>query len=486
MTLKSRIRGFFKSVRSAEIIPQAQIASAPEQTQSNVDGHTNSGVAKRNRMFSIATRNEVSLGKAWASNTVNATIFRHHGILTIGDAQYTAFYASEKCIRIIKRRAGYELESYDLLGSYTLRDAHNSISFGYDKNLCLHITYDHHGTRLRYRRATKPESIDDWTAELGMTGQHEDKVTYPTFINPSHGHPMCILYRDGIWNKGCARIKTYDEATQSWADRETPILSGQDEHPWTSNAYWNHPVVGADGTLHLSYVWRTDSIGPEQRINNMNICYARSADNGLNWETSLGQPYKLPITPVNTETVHAVSPGNNLMNQCSMALDSAGDPHIVFYANDANGIPQYFHLWQKDRAWRVVQVGTRETGFNLEGAGTLQLPISRPDIVLDKEDNAYVIYRGDLTGNKMVIQASAEPEYQSFPENELIILDVDLGSAEPVIDRTNWSENGILTLYLQYAEQQNGDIKTDPKYSDAVLVDVAVTHSDFINSSSSK
>lgn len=471
-----RVKGIFKTHRDKvlENLQHRRTSSAQGGEQNTI------------RTFSIATRQTVSLGKSWASTTVNATIFRHHGILTIGNTQYTAFYASESCIKIIKRRAGHEIESFELPGIYNLSDAHNSISLGYDRLLRLHITYDHHGTRLKYRRATHPESIDEWTSERVMTGRYEEQVTYPTFINSREGHPLTILYRDGTWNKGCARIKTYDEDADLWADRDGPVLSGKDERPWTCNAYWNHPAVGLNGTLHLSYVWRTDSIGHEQRINNINVCYARSHDNGLTWETSLGQPYNLPITPVNTETIYAVSPGNNLMNQCSMAVDSKGAPHIVFYANDAAGVPQYFHLWQKGRAWEAVQIGHRDTAFNLEGAGTLRLPISRPELVIDAGDNAYIIYRGDLTKNKMVVQCTASPNYQSFRENELEVWDVDLAQAEPIIDRINWSKNGVLTLYLQYAEQHHGDTKTAPKYSDALLVDLTFTYSDSINLSNLK
>lgn len=153
-------------------------------------------------------------------------------------------------------------------------------------------------------------------------------------------------------DKGTARIKTYDEATQTWTNHPQPILSGAEQKPWTSNAYWNHPAVGTDGSLHLSFVWRTHTLGEEQRINNINIGYACSYDNGLSWQTSHQRPYKLPITQVNAETIYPVSPGSNLINQTSMALDSQNHPHIVFYADDPDGIPQYQHLWFDGKVWR--------------------------------------------------------------------------------------------------------------------------------------
>jgi hypothetical protein len=177
------------------------------------------------------------LGQAWSSNTVNTVIFRHHGILTWGGYQYTAFYVDETTLRVVRRTlATNHIAAHDIAGQYNLRDAHNSISLGIDRNGHLHISYDHHATKLRYRRSSQPHAIDGWTDELPMTGANEDRVTYPTFILPRAGYPLTLLYRDGVHNKGSARLKTYDEPTASWTDRPTPILSGADQKPWTRNA----------------------------------------------------------------------------------------------------------------------------------------------------------------------------------------------------------------------------------------------------------
>jgi hypothetical protein len=337
------------------------------------------------------------------------------------------------------------------------------------------MCYDHHGTQLRYRRSAQPLNIQGWTDELQMTGQHEGKVTYPCFVQPHHecgDRPLLLLYRDGTWNKGSARLKTYDEATQTWEDRPIPILSGTDQKPWTSNAYWNHPSVGADGSLHLSFVWRTDSLGHEQRINNINVCYAKSMDWGLNWVTSLGQPYRLPITQVNAETVHPVSPGSNLINQCSMVLDSLHKPHIVFYSNDKNDIPQYQHLWFDGKEWRHQFISNRTQAFSLQGGGTLQIPISRPEIVIDRQDNAYIVYRGDLSNNRIVATLLPVPDYRFDPANTQILWDEDLGYSEPVIDRIRWERDNILSLLLLHSQQPDGDKSHEQHASPVWLVDV--------------
>jgi hypothetical protein len=416
---------------------------------------------------------EHKLGKAWAGNTINTAIFRHHGIFTYKGRQITAFYVDAHTLRLVQRDLEKNtIQTSDIHGEYDLRDAHNSISLGVDRTDHLHICYDLHATQLHYRRSIRPNDISAWTDELPMTGKAEDKVTYPTFILPHHGYPLTLLYRDGFHDKGTVRMKTYNEEQQSWEDHPLPILNGSDSRPWTSNAYWNHPAIGSDGSLHLSFVWRTHALGEEDRINNINVGYACSPDNGISWQTSMGRAYQLPITPVNAETVHPVSPGSNLINQCSMALDSQNRPHIVFYADDFNGIPQYQHLRYDGRQWHHKIISQRTQKFTLQGGGTLQLPISRPEIVLDRQDNAYIVTRGDHSEDRMVVTLLAAPHYSWSPENTQIIYDEKLGFAEPVIDRERWVQDNVLSVLLQYNDQPNHEIEHQTLISPVKLVDI--------------
>lgn len=416
---------------------------------------------------------EHELGDAWAGNTINTVIFRHHGILTHRGRQITAFYVDTNTLRLVERDLKNDtVKTYDIVGEYNLRDAHNSISLGVDRADHIHICYDNHATRLRYRRSIRPNDIASWTDELSMTGQAEDTVTSPTFILPHHGFPLTLLYRDGSHDNGTARMKTYDENTQSWEDHQQPIFDGSNSKRWTTNAYWNHPAIATDGSLHLSVVWRTQTLGDKNRINNVNIGYACSPDNGVTWQTSMGRSYQLPITPVNAETVHPVSPGSNLINQCSMALDNQNRPHIVYFADDYSGVPQYQHLWYDGKQWHHNIISQRTKKFALQGGGTLQLPISRPEIVIDKKDNVYVITRGDHSEDRMVVVMLAAPHYIWSPEHTQIICDEKLGFAEPVIDRERWLQDNILSLLLQYNGQSNNDTEPQTLISPIKILDI--------------
>jgi len=295
-----------------------------------------------------------------------------------------------------------------------------------------------------------------------MTGAHETQITYPTFLMPPVPRALLLLYRTGTSNKGVSRLKRYDEESGLWEDFERPIASGADQRPWTSNAYWNHPAIGPDGRIHLSFVWRTDSIGSEQRINNVNIDYAVSSDYGLTWLSSQGREIRLPMTQVNSETILAVSPGSNLINQCGMTTDSRGHPHLTFYSDDLDGVPQYQHLWFDGRRWRHNYISRRKTHFALQGTGTLDIPIGRPDLVIDRLDRVYVIFRGDVTEDRLVCQRLLPPNYHPDPADYRVLWDFDLGRMEPVLDRHAWKERGILSMLIQKNFQPQGDSEVKP------------------------
>ncbi len=419
---------------------------------------------------------KINLGKAWSGNALNTAIFRHHSILTINSYQFTAFYRSAFNLRVVRRNLGNaSICIYDIKGIYNIQDAHNCISLGMDREGCLHISYDLHGSRLRYRRSKHALDIYNWSDEISMSGQPEEKITYPTFIVQNKQKPLLFMYREGNWKCGRTKLKEYSENKKTWIDRSIEILSGLSHQPWTSNPYWNHPCIDKNGTIHLSFTWRTDYTTQEKIINNSNIDYAKSGDNGITWSSSRGQPLFLPITQVNSETVFAVSPGSNLINQTSMAVDSKGNPHIVFYANDPSGVPQYQHLWFDRGQWKCQCISKRDRPFTLSGSGTLQLPISRPEIVIDKNDVVYVIYRGDLTKDKLVAQRLLPPLYEVKYTDTLVLWDQPLGYYEPIIDRIRWQRDEILTLYIQYCEQPNHEGKSTPRTDYAYLVDRDLT-----------
>ena len=97
-------------------------------------------------------------------------------------------------------------------------------------------------------------------------------------------------------------------------------------------------------------------------------------------------------------------------------MDAEGRPHIVFYSDDPDGVPQYQHLWFDGREWSHSFISRRTEPFVLAGGGTLRIPISRPEIIIDDECHVYVIYRGDTTDSRMVAQRLLPPHYRPDPD----------------------------------------------------------------------
>lgn len=424
--------------------------------------------------------NIIDVGNAWGNNAINTTIYRHHGIVTIGNYQILAFFVDAQHLRVVKRNIKSNITEpaiWDISGIYDVSDSHNTASIGIDNLGYIHLSYAQHANKLRYRRSMYPMDITKWTDEISMTGLREKHVTYPAFIIPrnslaeSANRDLLFFYRDGRSGKGDICIKKYNSSMSKWKDVEPCIIIGSKQTPWTSDAYLNPPAIDNSGNIHLSYVWRTHFLDPKKILNNIGIDYANSRDWGKTWQTSLGREYRLPITQVNSETVYAVSPGNNLINQTSSATDSLGNLHIVYYANDSQGVPQYQHVWFDGKKWRHSLSSARTKSFLLHGAGSLDIPISRPEILIDSKDRFYLIYRGDLSGNKMAVTRFMPPEYDLQSSSTKILWDKEVGYAEPVIDRLRWEKEQILSMFIQKNDRASNRDVTQRHYESAYIVD---------------
>lgn len=353
----------------------------------------------------------VELGFGWAQNTINTVIFRHHGLITRDGIQISSWYNENGQIKVCKRNLKNNtisiVKPFPEEGNVNRFDAHNSISIGIDPLNYIHICYDSHSSVLNYRRSTQPLDISEWTDYLPMTGINEKQVTYPTFFNlNSNNGELFFLYRNGSSGLGDAILNKYDETEEKWVQICPDLLNGSKQSIWTSNAYWNNPIT--EKGLTLTYVWRLKSGGPSELVNNTNICFAHSKD-GIEWYTHKGKELMIPITQANSDVICGIPVGENLINQTSSAVDSKGNIHVAYYSNDENGIPQYKHLFYNGRTWENHIVSQRTKKFDLSGGGALQIPMSRPEIVIDKSDNVYLIYRCAETDNRMIAQKIKYP-----------------------------------------------------------------------------
>lgn len=79
-------------------------------------------------------------------------------------------------------------------------------------------------------------------------------------------------------------------------------------------------------------------------------------------------------------------------------------------------------------------------------------------------DTAYVLDRGDLSNNALVVQRLVAPDYK--PDEDIQVLWKEtVGYAEPIIDRTRWTQNGVLSMLIQknHLPPHDRRIKRDPE-----------------------
>ena len=388
----------------------------------------------------------VNITKGWASNSINAVIFRHNSVVTFKDHQYVSFYDADGNVILAKRKLGSEdWKIHKTKFSANVKDAHNDISIMVDGDGYLHMSWGQHGVPLRYCRSSKPGGLE-LTDEMPMTGSTEQNVTYPEFYRLPDGN-LIFLYRDGSSGNGNLVINYYDTKNKTWTNLHQNLIDGEGKR----NAYWQ-ATVDTKGTIHISWVWRETW----DVATNHDICYAKSTDGGKTWIKSTGEKYQLPINAETAEYVAKIPQNSELINQTSMCTDDKGRPYIASYwTPEESKIPQYHLVYFDGKNWQTKQITKRTSPFSLSGGGTKRIPISRPQIMVDKNETVYLIFR-DAERNDRVSAAICN----DIKKNEWHIKDLtsfSVGQWEPTYDTELWKSENKLNLFVQYVGQGDAE-----------------------------
>lgn len=389
-----------------------------------------------------------AIGAGTAKNTVNVVIFRKSSLASQGDVQFAAYYDGEGQVVLAKRKLGegkWETRATGLKGS--LKDAHNAINIGVDGEGVLHIAWDHHNVPLNYRAGVAPGSLE--LKEVPMTGEEGKSITYPEFHSMANGD-LLFLYRDGASGRGNLAMNRYDVKTHAWKHLFSKLVDGENQR----NAYWQC-CTDARGTIHLSWVWRES---PDVASNH-DMSYARSTDGGATWEKSTGEKYDLPITRATAERAASIEQKHELINQTSMTADADGHPYIATYFRaEGAEVPQYQMIFNDGKAWRTAQVSDLRTPFRLGGGGSKKLPLSRPQIlsrVVEGKTQAYLLFRAAERGNKLTLASC--PDLASSAWSYRDLTETSLGDYEPTYDINLWRARGELNVFVERAEQVDGE-----------------------------
>lgn len=389
------------------------------------------------------------VGIGWAKNSVNTTVFRKNSLTSFKNHQYIAYYSPDGFVIVGKRlldKGDWSIVQTQFKGN--VDDAHNVISIAVDGNGFLHLSWDHHNSKLRYAKSKESESLY-FTEEQQMLAVDESQVSYPEFFNLPTGD-LLFMYRDGGSGGGNLVINKYLLSVGEWERVQTKLIDGEGKR----NAYWQ-AFVDDKGWIHLSWVWRES---PDVASNH-DMAYSVSRDGGNSWLNSNGQQYKLPLKLLNAEYTLKIPENSSLINQTSMTTDQLGNPFIVSYwRSDDERTPQYKLIFKIGKNWEVKTFDFRTQPFILGGYGTKEIPMARPQIVVHgkgRKAKVFLIFRDLERGNRISVLNVKDLNTNKYDIFDL--LDEDLGSWEPTIDVELWKKYKRVSVFIQSTSQVDGE-----------------------------
>jgi hypothetical protein len=347
-----------------------------------------------------------ALGRADDFGTLDvAPVWSGHpvrfALLTVGDRQAVGYYDADRRLTVAVRSLGERTWTFVPLPRTTGWDSHNSVAMAVDAEGFVHLAADMHSSPLVYFRSRhpldEPFTADSFEPLHRMTGDREDRVTYPVFLQVADGG-LVFMYRHGSSGDGDQIVNRYDATTRAWRRLvDAPLTSGRQDGD-TMNAYFEGPIRGPDGFFHLAWVWRDT---PDCDTCH-DVCYARSRDL-VHWERSDGTPLDLPITPATCEVVDPVPPGRGLLNGLvRIGFDALHRPVLSYHAYDESGRSQIHSARLEDGRWRIRQTSRWGHRWEFGGGGTIDVevgigPVEATDDGTLVQDHSSAAGRGTWT-----------------------------------------------------------------------------------------
>jgi len=377
------------------------------------------------------------IGLGWAKNSVNTAVFRKNSVVTYNGIQYVSYYDSTGSVILARRKTGTDswvVQKTPYTGN--IKDAHCSISIMVDNDGYLHMAWNHHNNALHYRLP---------------------------------GGDLIFMYRHGVSGRGNLVINKYILTEKQWVRLHDKLIDGENQR----NAYWQS-CVDNSGIIHVSWVWRETW----DVATNHDFCYARSTDGGVTWEKSDGQKYIIPVTAATAEYAYKIPQNSELINQTSMYADSYGNPYIASYWTPAwTNVPQYHMVYRDSTGWKSKQISDRKTAFSLSGGGTKKIPVSRPQILVNDENDSikiYLIYRDEERDSKVSVDVCNDLNSDKWLVYDLTDFPVD--SWEPSYDTELWKDSSRLNIFVQRSGQGDTegleDMPAQPVYIFEMLQDM--------------
>ncbi|MBN1901386.1 BNR repeat-containing protein, partial [Candidatus Sumerlaeota bacterium] len=230
----------------------------------------------------------LEIDKVWSGHPVGFHLLTH------GQYQFAAYYDAERQMAVASRKLDETTWNKKILPSKLGWDSHNYVTMALDREGFIHVSGNMHGIPLVYFRSAEPYNIQTLEPAHKMTGDAEQRVTYPRFLQDAQGN-LLFTYRDGGSGNGNNPINIYDEKTRIWKRfLDVPLFDGKGE----MNAYFSGPLKGPDNLFHIAWMWRDT---PDCATNH-DISYMKSPDL-KHWISPGGKIIPIPVTPDNKDVI---------------------------------------------------------------------------------------------------------------------------------------------------------------------------------------
>lgn len=381
---------------------------------------------------------------------MNGESFQQDGIITYNGWQYAAYWNSAKHVNISRRQLpsgnwqNIELTDY----TSTVNDSHNTISMGISAgDGSIHLAFDHHDSNLHYRVSTTGLASNpgaaSWTASdfgavtSNLTGTSITSVTYPQFIS-APGGKLQLAFRVGASGAGDEVLYEYSSGT--W----TNIGKFIDGTTLNNNAYLFGIEYDGAGVLHTTWTWRET---PDANTNH-DIMYAYSTDQGRTWKDNAGATIAVSgSTFINSNTTSAkvvtIAQNRGLMNQESQVVDSNGIVHIVASHLPDNVASTTNFALNRDNSV-VIHYYRNTSGTWVKQNTIYKEENNRSDIVVDSNNNVYIVVPNDYTKTIRVISASKASGWTDW---EVKYQTSAIHFSDPLIDHARIKAENVLSFY---------------------------------------
>lgn len=320
-----------------------------------------------------AILSETLLGQASSASPAGFAFLTERGY------QFVAYYDAERRITVAGRKLegtnwsyarpeGVFLPKRQRDSNVTAWDAHNYLTLALDRDGHLHLSGNLHADPLIYYRSSRPFDVASLERLDRMTGDQEERTTYPVFFKNATGE-MLFRYRNGGSGNGSDIYNIYDPDTRSWRHlNATRVMDGEGQR----NAYATAPRLGQDGFFHVVWMWRES---PDCSSNHR-LSHVRTRD-FIHWENSRGGKCPLPITLKTGSVIDPAKEKEGLINSSyNFGFDAKQRPVVVYHRYDKQGNSQIYAARPSWRGgWKISQISDWNFRWDFSGKGSLPATI---------------------------------------------------------------------------------------------------------------